>query len=607
MRSNVNSIESINHELSQLSFNGQPFEQQPSSRPKAVHVAYPSNAIAAPPINLCTANNPNRANHRSAASTVYRRHSVGPTTNGLAPMLSQPPPGPTYYAAPRRARSAQPVAHRVSSVYRQSQSYPPSTRSVDLQQQRQRQKEQMQRQKERERRERVVLALQREERRQQKLRHQLVQRQIVDRQRQRPRQREESESSAEGPSVSAGDVLKKYRIENESFRLWSYYRPISRKLLGRGGYGVVMEAVDLRNGQKVAVKKMKNVFAHLNTAKCSLRELTLMMHFEHRNIIDVADCMLPEPRNEGHYQQVYYVMPKMQSTLKTVSCFSSIAMTVDHRCFILYQILSGIHYIHRCGVIHRDLKPENILIDSDCSIKITDFGMARGVHSAADDDRDEVLLSEYVTTRWYRAPEIMLCSRHYHFSIDVWSIACIHCEMVLGRPLFAGSNHLEQLDLIFDAVGTPNRTECGQWIKSQDALRWVLSLPPKPRKSLGRHILKYPQNTKLRDVSRNETDLLSKMFILNPRRRISVEQALSHRFFRKIPTESESVRGIADFSSATKFDPEQTFESQLTEMASCREVMTQTLRALHRKARECKRRRSSEKKRRRGSEEKRTE
>merc|ERR1719229_1551006 len=207
----------------------------------------------------------------------------------------------------------------------------------------------------------------------------------------------------------------------------------------------------------------------MNVVDCMIpetRELSLMMHFEHKNIMNVVDCMIPETRDQTFYQQVYYVMPKMQSTLKTVSCFSSIQITVNHRCFILYQLLCGIEYIHRCDVIHRDLKPENILIDSDCTIKITDFGMARGLKgdeldhnnqsvngNGYDGDHqqhqynqksDEVLLSEYVTTRWYRAPEIMLCSRQYKYSIDVWSIACIYCEMILRKPIFAGNNHLEQ-------------------------------------------------------------------------------------------------------------------------------------------------------------------
>jgi len=376
-------------------------------------------------------------------------------------------------------------------------------------------------------------------------------------------------------------MLKKYRIENESFRLWSYYKPTSKKLLGRGGYGVVMEAVDVRDGSKIAIKKMKNVFAHLNTAKCSLRELTLLMHFDHPNIMNVTDCMVPETKNIGSYQQVYYVMPRMQSTLKTVSCHSDIEISVNHRCYILYQILNGVLFIHLNDVIHRDLKPENILINSDCSIKITDFGMARGILEKPENE--EIALSEYVTTRWYRAPEIMLCSRHYKYSIDVWSIACIYSEMILRKPIFAGNNHLEQLEIIFDTVGTPLFEDCKTWIKSYDALRWVLSLPIKPKKPLYSVL---SENTKSKtpiDLSRNETDLLSKMFVLNPNKRISVKQCLNHRFFKKIPSKIKAVKESKEFENIHKFDQNQTFEQQLTKLASCREVMSNTLRMLHAK------------------------
>jgi len=195
-----------------------------------------------------------------------------------------------------------------------------------------------------------------------------------------------------------------------------------------------------------------------------------------------------------------------------------------------------------------------------------------------------VLLSEYVTTRWYRAPEIMLCSRHYHYGIDVWSIACIHCELILRKPVFAGNHHLEQLDLIFDAVGTPNKSECKLWIKSHDALRWVPSLPTKHPKKMD--VVFREQDHQCLDVSRNETDLLSLMLCLNPDRRIATKEALEHRFFLKIPDKSKEETP----QNVRKFDPDQTFEEKLTKIESCREMMTETLQALHQKARDFKRR-----------------
>jgi len=385
-------------------------------------------------------------------------------------------------------------------------------------------------------------------------------------------------SQTQSQATTTTECLKKYRIEDESFRVWSYYKPTSSKLLGRGGYGVVMEAMDIRNGRAVAIKKMKNVFAHLNTAKCSLRELTLMMHFSHPNVMSVTDCMLPSNEQRDTFQQVYYVMPKMQSTLKTVCCASDIAISVNHRCFILFQILRGIDYVHACDVVHRDLKPENILIDSDCSIKITDFGMARGLSKCDESDvengEEEVALSEYVTTRWYRAPEIMLSSRRYSCAIDVWSMACIHLELLVRKPMFAGQHHLEQLELIFDAVGTPEHGEAGEWILQQDALRWVRSLPAKIRKPLLSVSRKHWQN-------RYELDLLHRMLVLNPQKRISTREALSHRFMDKIPKKIKQREG---FQKALRFDEAQTFERKLTKLSSCRRNMLDTLQQLHRQS-----------------------
>ena len=289
-------------------------------------------------------------------------------------------------------------------------------------------------------------------------------------------------------------------------------------------------------------------------------------------------------------EEVYYVMSKMQSTLKTVCCYSDIQISCNHRCFILYQILNGVYYIHKCDIIHRDLKPENMVINSNGTMKITDFGMARGIkhdkkeeNEPVEEEEEEVLLSEYVTTRWYRAPEIMLCSRQYKYSIDVWSIACIYCEMILRKPIFAGNNHLEQLEIIFDNVGTPNLSQCKSWIKSYDALRWVLSLPSKSPKSFETEIFAYPEKTKCKDINKNEVDLLTKMFILNPNKRISVEQCIKHKFFKKIPNKIKSIKEIDEFKNVEKFDVKQQFEKQLTKLNSCRQVMLNTLQILHNK------------------------
>jgi mitogen-activated protein kinase 15 len=114
-----------------------------------------------------------------------------------------------------------------------------------------------------------------------------------------------------------------------------------------------------------------------------------------------------------------------------------------HNRYIMYQICKGMKYLHSADVIHRDLKPSNILINSDCSLKICDFGLARSM--AADSPDKDVVMTEEVATRWYRAPEVLLGSQTYDKSADVWSVGCILGELLLGKPLFPGNSTLNQL------------------------------------------------------------------------------------------------------------------------------------------------------------------
>merc|ERR1719481_1711914 len=173
------------------------------------------------------------------------------------------------------------------------------------------------------------------------------------------------------------------------------------------------------------------------------------MHFAHDDVIKLIDVIPPDETEINSFDEVYLVMPRMETTLARV-IKSSQKLTKRHIQFFLYQMLRGLKYIHSAGVIHRDLKPENILINGyDCNLKITDFGLARGVY------KDEKNLTEYVVTRWYRAPEVMCSARQYDEKVDEWSVGCIFAELLLRKPLFPGGNHIDQLKLIFQLIGTP--------------------------------------------------------------------------------------------------------------------------------------------------------
>lgn len=175
----------------------------------------------------------------------------------------------------------------------------------------------------------------------------------------------------------------------------------------------------------------------------------------------------------------------------------------DHVCYFLYQILRGLKYIHSANVLHRDLKPSNLLLNTTCDLKICDFGLAR----VADPDHDHTgFLTEYVATRWYRAPEIMLNSKGYTKSIDVWSVGCILAEMLSNKPLFPGKHYLDQLNHILGILGTPS-TEDMNCIINEKARGYLQSLPFKT---------KIPWNKLYANADAKALDLLDKMLTFNP-------------------------------------------------------------------------------------------
>lgn len=220
------------------------------------------------------------------------------------------------------------------------------------------------------------------------------------------------------------------------------------RVVGSGAYGVVISAKDAKSEENVAIKMVPKAFSDEIDAKRILREIKLLNHFRHENIVRLVDMMPPNVRYVEDFTDVYLVADLMETDLHRI-IYSKQKLSIDHVQYFIYQVLRGLKYIHSCRVLHRDLKPSNLLVNSNCDLKICDFGLARGI--PGDEQREAagrngtLLLTEYVVTRWYRAPEIMLACHEYSYPIDVWSVGCIFAELVLRKPYFPGDDYIDQV------------------------------------------------------------------------------------------------------------------------------------------------------------------
>ncbi|KAI8844315.1 Mitogen-activated protein kinase [Chytriomyces hyalinus] len=283
--------------------------------------------------------------------------------------------------------------------------------------------------------------------------------------------------------------------------------------LGQGAYGVVCAAKNLQTGQDVAIKKVLKVFEKSILAKRALREIKLLKHFNgHENITGLLDMDISDVNN---FNEIYLVQELMEADLHQI-IRSEQPLTDAHFQYFIYQICRGLKYIHSANVLHRDLKPGNLLVNADCELKICDFGLARGLANA----EDAGFMTEYVATRWYRAPEIMLSFRSYTKAIDMWSIGCIFAELLGGKPLFKGRDYVDQLNQILNILGTPDDATLRR-IGSERAQLYIRSL---------RRTQKVPWTHLFPKASAVALDLLEKLLTFDPHARITVEQALEHPY-----------------------------------------------------------------------------
>merc|ERR1712223_232691 len=250
--------------------------------------------------------------------------------------------------------------------------------------------------------------------------------------------------------------------------------------VGSGAYGQVCSATDSQTVQKdgsclkVAIKKLARPFQSAIHAKRTYRELRMLKHMNHENIIGLQDVFTPSP-SLSEFSDLYLVTHLMGADLNNI--VKTQKLSDDHVQFLVYQILRGMKYVHSAGIIHRDLKPSNIAVNEDCELKILDFGLARPTENE---------MTGYVATRWYRAPEIMLNWMHYTLTVDIWSVGCIMAEMLTGKTLFPGSDYIDQLTRILNVCGTPDEETLSK-ITSEEARNYIRSLPHMERKNFNEY------------------------------------------------------------------------------------------------------------------------
>uniref|UniRef100_A0A0E0LBF1 mitogen-activated protein kinase n=1 Tax=Oryza punctata TaxID=4537 RepID=A0A0E0LBF1_ORYPU len=282
------------------------------------------------------------------------------------------------------------------------------------------------------------------------------------------------------------------------------------EVIGKGSYGLVCSANDTHTGKKVAIKKIHNIFEHISDAARILREIKLLRLLRHPDIVEIKHIMLPPSKMD--FRDIYVVFELMESDLHQVIKAND-DLTREHYQFFLYQMLRALKYIHTANVYHRDLKPKNILANANCKLKICDFGLAR---VAFTDAPTTVFWTDYVATRWYRAPE--LCGSFYSKytpAIDIWSIGCIFAEVLIGKPLFPGKNVVHQLDLITDLLGTPSLDAISQ-VRNDKARKYLTCMRKKQPASFSH---KFPKADPL------ALQLLRKLLAFDPKDRPSAEEA----------------------------------------------------------------------------------
>lgn len=300
------------------------------------------------------------------------------------------------------------------------------------------------------------------------------------------------------------------------------------KKINEGTYGIVYKARDKKTGEVVALKKVKMNIERDGFPLSSLREINILLSFNHPSIVNVKEVVVDD------FDGTFMVMEYMESDLKGMMEAKKQPFSMGEIKSLIRQLLEGVKYLHDNWVIHRDLKSSNILLNHDGELKICDFGLSRQHGSPLKP------YTPVVVTLWYRAPELLLGSKEYSTAIDMWSVGCIMAELIAKEPLFRGKSELEQLDKIFRTLGTPDEKIWPGLSKLPGAKAKFVKQPYNMLRK------KFPATsfTGLPVLSELGFDLLKNLLTYDPEKRITAEDALLHDWFHEAPLPKSDFKPI---------------------------------------------------------------
>lgn len=293
--------------------------------------------------------------------------------------------------------------------------------------------------------------------------------------------------------------------------------------VGEGTFGKVYKAQNIITRKNVALKRIRMETEKDGFPVTAMREIKLLQSLRHENVVRLYEMMV----SNG---SVYMVFEYMDHDLTGILSQTQFKFTNAHLKSLCEQMLAGLAYLHRKGVIHRDIKGSNILVNNRGELKLADFGLARFYYKRRMAD-----YTNRVITLWYRPPELLLGATVYGPEVDMWSAGCIMLELFTTKPVFQGNDEIHQLSVIYKILGTPTPE---RW-QGVTELPWYELVTPTP--NLTNHFRDYFSKW----MTPAALDLAEELLSYDPAKRISASQALQHAYFRAEEPPAEAPTGLS--------------------------------------------------------------